>query len=87
MERLTYNLDDLNSRNDGFMLTISAQASDGRKVEISTNPAGDGLFRWTGTEYKQIMGTAQYHMPNSASSARRQLRKMWEERYGEDENR
>lgn len=83
MERLTYNLSDLNSRNDGFMLTISAQSADGRGVEISTNQAGDGLFRWTGTEFRQIMGTAQYHMPNSASNARRQLRQMWEEKYAE----
>jgi hypothetical protein len=84
MERLTYTLNDMNHMNEGRMLTISAQSADGRKVEISTNQAGEGLFQFTGTEYRQLMGTMQYSMPTSASNARRQLRQMWEERFAQE---
>lgn len=84
MERLTYNLDDMNHMNEGRMLTISCTSQDGRTAEITTNQAGEGLFRWTGTEYMQIMGTAQYSMPNSQSTARKRLRREWEEKYGNE---
>ena len=41
-----------------------------------TNGEGEGLWKWTGEGYAQLMGTCQFSLPEDRAKARKKLRRL-----------
>lgn len=81
--RYRYNLDEwLNP--SGSYITVSCTDESGRTASITTNRSGEGLFRWTGDHWQQLLGTCQYHLPHTAGGIRRRLRGVYAMIYREE---
>lgn len=71
-------LDDLNDGRGGYLHFKSTRGE--TEVEIITNHAGEGRWEevWTpfGPDYKQVLGTLQYRIPDTDRALCAQLHKM-----------
>ena len=79
-----YDLSEWEERADalGTYITVRALDDDGHEVSITTNRAGEGLFRWVwdipgaSGHWAQDAGTLQYQLPSTAGGIRQRLARM-----------
>lgn len=75
--RLHYDLPEMEDLNDGYggYATVRAWDDGGHEVSVTTNRAGNGLFRKeqgpSGYSIRQVSGTMQFSLPRSKSGVRK----------------